>query len=143
MHEAPGETILSWTTQPVRLNPFRAAVAAAAICLTWFLAVAAFGSILMACVGSLAVLGSMVEALFPTHHRLSSSGAFTRCGWQMRQMTWSSVRSARMGRDGIHLSPFRDGAPLGRVRGITLRFDDVNEANVTDIVRRYITRKPA
>jgi hypothetical protein len=118
----------------------RAAAAFVAVSITWWVALAAFRSPLMAVAGSIAVLGSLTEALFPIYHRLSSAGAFTRCGWQLRQMTWESVKSARAGKAGIHLSPLKDGARLGRIRGITLRFENGNDAEVTAAVRRYLGR---
>lgn len=140
--DASAEITLSWTTVPARLQPARAALAFAVVLLTGWVALAAFHSPLMAFVGSIAVLGSVTEAMFPIHHRLSSSGAFTRCGWQMRQMTWGAVKSARIGPDGIHLSPFKDGARLGRMRGVTLRFADGSHDEVTEAVRRFLKRDP-
>lgn len=97
----------------------------------------------MAFVGSMALLGSVAEALFPIQSRISESGAFTRCAWQMRQMSWESVKSARMGADGIHLSPFVRDTRLGRMRGVTLRFADGNDAVVIDTVRRHLKRDTA
>jgi hypothetical protein len=108
--------------------------------LTLIVALTGFHSLLMAGIGAIAVLGSLTEAFFPVHHRVSPSGAFTRCGWQIRQMTWESVKSARIGPDGIHLSPLRDGSPLGRVRGVTLRFENGNNEKVAAAVRGYLKR---
>ena len=137
------DTPFSWTGHPARLHPAKALAAFLAVSLTWWIALIAFGSPLMAFVGSMALLGSVAEALFPIQSRISESGAFTRCAWQMRQMSWESVKSARMGADGIHLSPFVRDTRFGRMRGVTLRFADGNDAVVIDTVRRHLKRDTA
>jgi hypothetical protein len=88
----------------------------------------------------MAVIGSLTEALFSAHHRVSPAGVFTRCGWQMRQMPWEAVKFASMGSDGIHLSPLRSGARFGRDRGVTLRFANGNNEAVIAAVRRHLKR---
>jgi hypothetical protein len=123
------------------LHPLKALAAFAAVSLTWWIALLAFGSPLMAMVGSIALLGSVAEALFPIHHRVTESGVFTRCAWQMRQMSWDSVKGAWMGADGIHLSPFTRDTRLGRMRGVTLRFSDGNNGAVIEAVRRHLKRE--
>ena len=140
MRDASVDTPLSWTAHPARLHPGKALAAFAAASITWWVALAAFGSPLMATVGAIALLGSVVEALFPIHHRVTKSGVFTRCAWQMRQMSWESVKSARMGADGIHLSPFVRDTRFGRMRGVTLRFADGNDTAVINAVRRRLKR---
>lgn len=134
------ETTLCWTAHPARLHPAKALAAFAAVSITWWIALIAFASPLMAFVGSIALLGSVAEALFPIQHRVTEKGVFTRCAWQMRQMAWESVKGARMGADGIHLSPFTRDTRLGRMRGVTLRFADGNADTVTAAVRRYLKR---
>lgn len=131
---------LSWDAPPLPMRIERAALAFAAVCITWLVALAAFHSLFIALVGSLAIIGSFTEVLFPIHHRVSAAGAFTRCGWQMRQMNWGSVKCARMGKDGIHLSPLRADARLSRVRGVTLRFADGNDEAVLATVRMHWKR---
>lgn len=134
---------LYWVTPPVAMRVERAAMAFAAVSVTWWVAIAAFRTPWIALVGSLAIIGSLTEVLFPTRHRITASGVFTRCGWQMRQMNWEGVKSGRMGKDGIHLSPLRADARLSRVRGVTLRFCDGNDEAVIAAVRRHWKRDAA
>jgi hypothetical protein len=138
-----GAETVAWTTHAARRSPGRIAFALAVIAVTWWIALAAFQSPLMAVVGCLAILGSVAEGLFPVHHRLTQHGASTRCAWQMRTLAWENVKTARAGKDGMHLSPLPSGSRLGRVRGVTLRFPDADGPDVLALSRRYLTEARA
>jgi hypothetical protein len=118
--------------------PGRVAITLAVVSLTWWIALAAFHSPFIAAVGCLAILGSVAEGLFPVHHRITPNGASARCAWQWRTLAWDDVKSARMGKDGIHLSPLAEASPLCRVRGVTLRFPDAGGPDVAALTRRYL-----
>jgi len=124
--------------------PGRVALTLGVISLTWWIALAAFQSPFIAAVGCLAILGSVAEGLFPVHHRITPAGVSTRCAWQLRNLGWENVKTARMGKDGIHLSPLRETSRLSRVRGVTLRFPEGDGPDVPALVRRYLheTRAP-
>jgi hypothetical protein len=129
---------LSWTVHLAQHQPGRVAATMLGISVTWWVALAAFHSPFMAIVSSLAILGAVAEALFPIHHRVTPQGVTTRCAWQWRTMPWEAVRGARMGRDGIHLSPLTSSSRRSHIRGVTLRFADGNDSAVTALVRRYL-----
>lgn len=118
--------------------PGRVALTILVVSLTWWIALSAFHSAFIALVGCLAILGSVTEGLFPVRHRISPSGASTRCAWQWRTLSWVNVRTARMGADGIHLSPLCETSRLWRVRGVTLRFPAADGPDVAALVRRYL-----
>ncbi|HEY3265864.1 MAG TPA: hypothetical protein VGM37_02970 [Armatimonadota bacterium] len=133
--DAARET-LCWVTRPAG-GPLRIAGALAAVSITWWLALWAFGNPLFAGVACLALMGAVAEGLFPVHHRITPTGVSTRCAWQMRAMGWSAVRSVRSGADGVHISPLTSASRLSRLRGVKLRFSDDNRHAVLDAVHRY------
>lgn len=135
--DSPHPLALRWTARPARRHPARAAAVLFAPGLVAWVALAAFGSPVMAVVGSAALLGALAEGLFPIHYRLSASGVEARCAWQVRAMSWSAVRSAWTGADGVYLCPFLRPSRFLRTRGVVLRFEDGNHAVVLDAVRRY------
>jgi hypothetical protein len=106
--------------------------------ITWWVALSAFPSPVVAVVGCLAILGSVAEGLFPVRHRITAEGVSTRCAWQIRALAWDAVKSARVGRDGLHLSPLPAASRLSRVRGVTLRFPSEDGPDVLTIARRYL-----
>lgn len=136
--EAVPDGAVLWTTHGARNMPGRVAFTVLVVSLTWWMALSAFHSPFIAVVGCLAILGSVAEGLFPVRHRLTASGVSTRCAWQWRTLAWENVKTARMGRDGIHLSPLRASSRLWRVRGVTLRFPENGGPDVTSLVRRYL-----
>lgn len=130
------EKVMAWTA-PAAHQPARALAVLAVVIFTWWVALLTFHSWLIALVGSMAIMGSVAESLFPIHHRITSQGVSTRCAWQWRTMAWNDVRSARRGADGIHLSPIAGSGRLARLRGVTLRFAGADNSAVLAAVRRY------
>ena len=131
------EAELVWTAPPAAHRAARAPVVLAFVVFTCWVAVVVFHSLLLSLVAALAILGSVAEALFPVHHRITPRGVFTRCAWQWRSLEWKHVRSARTGPDGVHLSPIKGNTRLSRMRGVTLRFAGGNNSAVLETVRRY------
>lgn len=129
--------MLAWTANIARRQPGRVAGALLAVAVTWWVALAAFGSPVMAAAGCAALLGALAEGLFPIHYRITPAGVRARCAWQVRNMAWEAVRSVWAGPDGVYLCPFARPSRFLRTRGIVLRYNEGNNSAVLEAVRRY------
>jgi hypothetical protein len=129
--------VLQWTVHPAINQPRKTAAAVLLVGVTWIAALEVFTMPLVALACCLALLGSIAEWLFPTHHRITPEGVFTRCAWQLRNIGWDRVRSITRGAHGAHISPFHAKSRLSRVRGVTIRFGEENEREIVAAIRRY------
>ncbi len=136
------DRVLTWTVQPAR-TPARVALSVATVAVTATAGLTILHSAPVALVCSLAVLGSVAEALFPVHYRVTPEGVRSRCAWQIRAMPWSAVRSAWSGPDGVYLCPFARPGRFTRTRGVVLRFAGGNDSAVLGRVRRYWKQEDA
>lgn len=137
--DAARADVLKWSARPRGMRPLHLLAVGCALALTWRVAVLSFGSGLMAAVGAFVVLASVLEGILPTHYRLTPDGISSRCGWQLRSLPWSAVRTVTRGADGIHVSPVSRRSPLWKIRGVTLRF----EANGPDVVEAVLRFRAA
>ena len=128
--------VFAWTVRPAR--PARHIAACALVVAVTMAAGTAFlHNTPMAVICSLAVLGAVAEGLWPAHHRIGPDGARTRCGWQVRAIPWSAVKSVWHGSDGVYLCPFTRPSPILRTRGVILKFPQGAGPDVAALVRRY------
>ena len=139
----PTRDAVRWTTHAAKEKPLRVLLTLAVVSITWWVALSAFPGPFVAVVCCLAILGSVAEGLFPVHHRITENGVSTRCAWQIRSLGWEAVKSARAGKDGLHLSPLPAASRLSRVRGVTLRYPDGDGPDVLAISRRYLNQTRA
>lgn len=131
--EAP---TLRWTVRPPRVGR-RLIAPVAAVGATLVIGVFLLHNVAMAVGCSLAILGAVAEGLWPVHHRVGPDGALTRCGWQVREMPWSRVRSVWSGPDGVYLCPFERPSRWLQTRGVVLRYADGVGPDLLEHVRRY------
>lgn len=83
-----------------------------------------------------ALTSALAEYLFPVEYRLTDRGAYLSCGpFQKLYLSWSDVRRASFGSDGVYLSPLSRPSQLDRFRGIALRCEGASRDAVLQTVR--------
>ncbi len=130
-------TLVAWRTHRLREDPRHlrliAAAYAAAIALWWLL----FPHPLALFLPLVSLTSALAEYLFPISYRLTSRGAYAANGVTRLFISWSEVKRATAGSEGIYLSPLAQaGSRLEAFRGVRLRFADGNEEMVTQTVQR-------
>jgi hypothetical protein len=95
-----------------------------------------FGNILVAIVAFVCIAASSSVYMFPLHYRLTKESARVRCGINVTEIDWNSVKRVIEGSGGVKLSPLASDSRLAPFRGVYLRYADNREA-VLDYVKRY------
>lgn len=97
---------------------------------------AMFGNVLVAIVAFVCIAASSSEYVFPLHYRLTEEAARVRCGINVTEIEWKSVKRVIEGSGGVKLSPLARDSRLAPFRGVFLRYADNREA-VLEYVKRY------
>jgi len=97
---------------------------------------AMFGNVLVAIVAFVCIAASSSEYVFPLHYRLTEEAARVRCGINVTEIEWKSVKRVIEGPGGVKLSPLARDSRLAPFRGVFLRYADNREA-VLEYVKRY------
>jgi len=122
-HDSPSEAaVLRWTVHPAAQDRAAAGVVTAIVAVAGLLAWALSGSVLLAVLGVLFLLGSLRAFFLPRTYVLDAQGA-TEQGplARPRRLPWGEVRRVTRARHGLQLSPLFRDRRWGADAGVFLR----------------------
>jgi len=118
---ADSRAAVEWTISPWREDPARAAFAVIAALLLWLLAAWLLpGERLLSTLMGLAVLVVLAPGMTPTQCRVDDNGVARRVLFAWDRRAWPEILRARVGVDGLFVSPFARRSRLDRFRGLFL-----------------------
>ena len=131
---------LEWSWNPWRERPRRATVALAFTLGVWLLLAALGKAPLLATLLGLAVGGTLSPFLVAQRCRIDAErvavrGAF---GWERR--AWTPIRRARLGADGVLVSPFARRRRLDAFRALFLPVPAAGRERLLGSLRRHLER---
>jgi hypothetical protein len=78
--------------------------------------------------GTLVLLGSMSEILFPIRYRLDSEKCRAQCGLSVSELHWEDAKRLINEPEGVRISPLAKPSRLDATRGVYLRFSGNGES---------------
>lgn len=129
---------MAWTVHLIRRRPDRLPQISIVLLVIFALSVFLFRSFWLALLPVFVVLLSLSEYVFPIRYTLTNQSALARHGLTVLEIRWKDVRHAYLTDEGIKLSPLRaKNSRFEPLRGVLLRFNDRNQAEVIAAVQRY------
>jgi hypothetical protein len=118
---AASPATVEWTVSPWREDPVRAVLAVSAALLLWILvAWLVRENRLLSTLMGLATLAVLAPGMAPTQCRVDGHGVARRVLFAWERRTWTEIRRARVGVNGLFVSPFVRRSRLDRFRGLFL-----------------------
>jgi len=130
--------ILSWRCWPLVDDRLRGLLCLGTIFAVGVLVMAVFGHVLYMILAVVLLMMSLGRFVLPSWFELNGQGATVRFLGHARQLRWSDVGRASIGRTGVFLSPFAKPSRLDSFRGVWLPFAG-NADEVSDFVREQTT----
>jgi len=116
--------ILEWTVSLARQQPEKLWTVLAAAGLAGFVGYFIAGSIALAFVGPMVILGATSDFLLPIRYRIDEKGATARWGINVVHIAWRDVRRTRFDEQGVKLSPLERPSRMEAFRGVYVRYGD-------------------
>ena len=132
-----GETVLKWSTHPVKKNAWVSILVVLFLVAIWFLVYLTTSSPLFVAFSVLVLLGSLSSFFLPTYYELDNDKIKVRFFFTIKERKWGMFRSFYVDKNGILLSPFEKPSRLENFRGIYVRFNQ-NKDEVVDFVKSKI-----
>lgn len=97
-----------------------------------------FGGFLHSAIWILAFLSLLSDFLLPTSYVISEEGVRARRLFSESFIPWDKVRRCIVFKDGLKLSPLRDGSRLERFRGVFVPFGDMDPEHLIGLIREKV-----
>ncbi|KAA3633559.1 MAG: hypothetical protein DWP97_08845 [Calditrichaeota bacterium] len=135
-------TLLEWTTHPMKKRPLAAVLVTVFILLIPLLVLSITESKTFATVALVVLFASVAKFYFPTKFKLTDKTVTIKGSTQTINRKWSEFRSYYVDKNGILLSPFIEPSRLENFRGMYLICND-NISEVENIIKQYVTNEAA
>jgi hypothetical protein len=127
------ESDYNWTYSSYKLSPFKGIVVAFSGFVVLVLGTSILHSILMGLIGSILLIISLKEYIFPFKYVLDNAKATVKCGGiPISEIAWDKVKTVYHIPGGIKLSPFIEpsSSKMENFRGVELRFSEKDRTHV-------------
>jgi len=125
--------------RPCAQEPWKGAVAVAALLATCIAVYVAFGNPWFVLLAAVVLLLSVSRFFAVTSYHLTAEAATVRSLWFTDRRPWSDFRASFSDAEGVLLSPSRRATRLAATRGLYLRCNGNHEA-VVAFAQRHIAR---